>query len=397
MQPLFKAAGISFRKENLFIVEDPTLNAFVADGNALFIHTGTLIKASSSNELAGVLAHETGHIMGGHILRQKLKSRELSHVSLASAIVAGTAAVLSGRGDAAFAVLMGGQSSALSHYLHYRTAEERSADEAAVKLLSKTHQSPQGILDFMKKIKRENELSGREEMPYFRTHPITTERISFFEKAVQESSVPPSKPDDRFLRIQAKLKAYLQSPEQTLREYPLSRTDIPAQYAHAIAFMKRLKFDDARQKMDTLLSKEANNPFFYEMKGQILLENGKLKEAKPVFAKAYALLPQSSLMQLNYAQVLLEDSPDKAAAQKAVSLLQKAQIKNPSAYGWRLLAQAYGLTGDMAAATYASAEYSFTLGNKETAQKQLKEAQTYPASKQLQLKIDDLIQRLAKD
>ena len=143
IKPLFDAAGIRFYRNNIFIVEDNSLNAFVADGNRLFVHTGTIIKADNVDELSGVLAHETGHIMGGHILRQKIKHQEMYEVSLVSAILAGTAAALTGRGDAAMAIMLGGQSSALNHYTKYRTEEERSADEAAVKLLQKTKQSPE--------------------------------------------------------------------------------------------------------------------------------------------------------------------------------------------------------------------------------------------------------------
>ena len=392
--PLYKAAGINFYRNNIFIVDDNSLNAFVADGNKMFVHTGTIIKADNSNEISGVLAHETGHIMGGHIIRQKLKSQDMYEVSLISAILAGATAAVSGRGDAAMAVLLGGQSSALNHYTRYRTEEERSADESAAKLLEETKQSASGILNFMKKITKENILSGREETPYFRTHPVTNERIAFFERIAKNNSYNANKHNAKFLRIKAKLKAYLQKPEQTLREYPLAKTDIVSQYAHAIVFTKQLKFAQALQKMDGLLTVEPNNPFFYELKGQILLETGKLKEAKDNFAKAYNLMPESHLMQINYAQVILEDNPTKSDAQQAIKLLNKSLIRTQSGYAWMLLAKAYGLSDNMAAANYASAEYSLKIGNKDAAKRQLKEAYKYPLDKQLRLKIDDLENRI---
>lgn len=395
IRPLFQAAGIPFNRNNVFIVEDNSLNAFVADGNRLFIHTGTIIKADNVNELSGVIAHETGHIMGGHILRQKLKAQDMSEVSLISAVLAGAGAALSGRGDVAMAVMLGGQSSLLNHYTAYRTGEERSADEAAIKLLNATKQSPQGILQFMKKISQDNMLNGRIETPYFRTHPITNERISFFEKQSVSSPYLVSSPyDDEFLRIKAKLKAYLLSPEQILKEYPFSRDDLPAQYAQATALLKQLKFDKSLQIINKLINKEPNNPFFYELKGQVLLELANLDEAKECFAKAYDLLPNSYLMQINYAQALLEDNPSKEEAEKAINLLNKSIISNPKGFAWMLLAKAYGITRDMAWANYASAEYSFRIGALDVAQNQLKQAQRYPLSKQLKLKCDDLAQRI---
>ena len=182
-RPLFKAAGVPFDRNKLHIVNDNTLNAFVSDGNNLFINTGTIISADGPDELRGVIAHETGHIMGGHIIRQKLKNQSLQQASLASMILAGTTAAVTGRGDVAMAIALGGQSSTLNNFLQYRTEQERSADESAVKLLKQTRQSPAGMLRFMKRINQRNELSGIEESPYFRTHPVTRERIGFLEQA----------------------------------------------------------------------------------------------------------------------------------------------------------------------------------------------------------------------
>ena len=390
IKPLYEKAGLSFYRNNIFIVDDVSLNAFVSDGNKMFVHTGTLVKANSSNEVSGVLAHETGHIMGGHIIRQKLKSKDLSYVTLASAILAGASAV-AGQGDAAMAVLLGGQASTLNHFVRYRTEEERSADEAAVKLLGATQQSTNGILSFMKKIKHENALSGREETPYFRTHPITAERITFFEN--NENIYSTNADNERqFARVKAKLKAFLQKPEQTLREYSADTNN--AQYAQAIAYMKKLDFNKAIQKINVLLEKEPNNPFFYELKGQIMLELGRIKQAKTCFAKAHNLLPYSHLMKINYAQAILEDNPSQQDAKKAIALLKQAVNKSGNAYSWMLLAQGYGLIDDMAGANYASAEYSLKIGNLETAEKQIKAAEKYEAPQSMKIKISDLKQRI---
>lgn len=394
ISPLFKAGGIPFYRDNIFIVEDNSLNAFVSDGNNMFVHTGTIIKSDSADEISGVLAHETGHIMGGHIIRQKLKAQDMYQVSMISAILAGAAAAASGSGDAAMAIMLGGQSSLINHFTNYRMEEERSADEAAIKLLKATKQSPAGILNFMKKIKKDNLLSGREETPYFRTHPVTNERISFFENALASSPYKQSENNEFFLRVKAKIKAYLQKPEQTFREYDLSRNDTPAVYAHAIAYMKKLDFKKAIDKIDMLILRDENNPFFYELKGQIYLETGKIQQAKKNFAKAYELLPQSYLMQVNYAHAILEDNPSIQEAKTAINLLNRALNHNKNANSWMLLAKAYGIIGDMARATYASAEYSFYIGNFDIAKKQLETAKKHRPDAQLRLKIDDLSQRL---
>lgn len=151
LQPIYKAAGIRFYRNSVFIVEDNSLNAFVGDGNNMFVHTGTIMNADNYNQLSGVLAHETGHIQGGHILRQKMKLQGLQQASLASLVAAGVLGAVTGRADVGMAILMGTSSSAIYNMTAYQVQEERSADEAAVQLLAKTRQSPAGMRDFMKK------------------------------------------------------------------------------------------------------------------------------------------------------------------------------------------------------------------------------------------------------
>lgn len=395
-QPLFKAAGIPYNRNKVFIVNDNSLNAFVSDGNSLFIHTGTLTSASSPEEISGVIAHETGHIMGGHIIRQKLKNESLQQASLASMLLAGTTAAVTGRGDVAMAIALGGQSSTLSNYMQYRTEQERSADESAVKLLNATKQSPQGMLKFMKRISQRNDLSGIEETPYFRTHPVTRERINFMEKATAQSDYQPGQKNlDEFLRIKAKLLAFLETPEQTFRRYPLSNSSVPARYAQAIAYFKQLDINNALKKINGLIKEEPDNPFFHELKGQIYLETGKIKPAKQEYQTALAKLPSSPLLQLSLAQAILEDAPTPNDLKKAVSLLNQANIKQPTPMGWLLLSRAFEASGNTAYSSYAAAEYSLSIGMPEVAQRQADNAQKHLKNdKKLKLKIDDLQNRL---
>lgn len=389
-RPLFQSAGIPFNRNEVYIVEDNSLNAFVADGNKLFMHTGTIIAAQSPNEIAGVIAHETGHIAGGHILRQKLKNKALNEVSLVSAIAAGAAAAISGRADIAMAAMLGSQSSILTHYTRYKTEEERAADETAIKLLNKTKQSPRGMLNFMKKILSQNNLQGIEESPYFRTHPITRERISFFEKAVDETkNHSPSKLQNKFDKVKAKLTAYLLPPEQTFRIYG-TKNSIDARYAKAIAHFRLLKIKEALSEIDLLLKEEPQNPYFHELKGQIFLEIGKIKQDKTEYQKALELMPESSLLQINFAQTLLEETPNSSEVQEAINLLNQAIIKRPSSFAWLLLARAYGLQEKTSYANYAAAEYSLRIGAAETAKEQLKQALNQNPDKKLKLKIADL-------
>lgn len=395
VQPLFNAAGVNFNSNNIFIVSDNSLNAFVSDGNYLFVNTGTLLNIDDTNELAGILAHETGHILGGHIVRQKLKMEKMQYVMLGSMLAAGAAAVSTGRGDAAMAVILGSQSSALNSMLNYQVEEERSADESAVKLLAKTKQSTAGLKRFMRKIKKQNALSGIEESDYFRTHPMTSERISHFNEAAKNNNFSAANPLDTDLAmIKAKLAAFMLDTAKVKRLYPAAKNDVTARYAHAVLAFRQGDIKNALAEIDTLIKQQPNNPYFYELKGQFLFEGGQVAASATTYEKALNLLPNSPLLKISLAQAILENSPNRQQAQKAADLLQQSLISVPSSTGWLLLARAYDICGEKAASYYAAAEFNYAIGNLESAQKQISRAQKAQPSKSVLLKLGDLDERI---
>ena len=393
VSPLFAEAKIPFHRNKFFIVQDNSLNAFVGDGNNLFVHTGTILAADNSNELEGVLAHEIGHISGGHILRGKIEAQRAQQVSLASALVAGTAAVISGRGDVGLALALGGQTSTLNNYLSYRTSEERSADETAVRLLKAQGKSTSGLLTFMKKISQNNRLSGIEESPYFRTHPITQERISFLEKQQVKNSF--SENDENFKRVKAKLQGFLMPPEKTLQIYKSQDTSIPSRYARAIAHFRKQRTFLALKEVSELIKSEPNNPYFYELKAQIFMETGKTKQAEVEYFKALEYMPQSSLFKIYWAQAALENNPSPAKLKKIIQELNQAVLERPYGFVYLLLGKAYEENRDFAYAQYAAAEYNFSIGEIKIAQRQVDEAEKLNKNNEiLKNKINDLQLRI---
>lgn len=395
LRPVFDAAGVTFHPGQIYIVNDPTLNAFVSDGNRMFVNIGTIISADSQNELTGVLAHETGHIQGGHILRHKIKSREIQNISLASMVVGSLAGIAAGRADLSIAAILGSQSSAINSMLTYQISEERSADEAAVALLKKINQSPAGMLEFMKKIQKKNRMEGISERDYYRTHPLTDERISFLEKASRESKAPRQGPQEKeFRRIKAKLFAYTEEPRQTFLKYPAGDRSVPARYAQAIAYFKQLKMKEASAKIDGLINDEPQNPYFWELKGQMLLETGKIDAAVSAYRQALKRQPASSLFKINLSQAMLENNPGPAELKEIIRMLNQVLIYNRENYAWLLLARAYGLQNDIANSSYAAAEFSLLGNDAAMAKRQAENALRHNPAPALKLKIDDLLLRI---
>lgn len=398
LRPLYQAAGISFNADKIYIVRDNSLNAFVSDGNNMFVHTGTLIEAKNVNELSGILAHETGHILGGHIVRQKLKMQKMKYVMLGSMIAAGAAAVTTGRGDAAMAVVLGSQNSVLNSMLNYQMQEERNADESALRLLSATGQSSQGLLNFMKKIKQKNVLSGIDENSYFRTHPLTNERIEHFKQAGRNNRYPVAhRLDKEFLMVKAKISAFLLESDKVNRLYPPTDKSAPARYAHAILSFRYGNITRALDLIEQLIAEQPNNPYFHEQKGQFLFESGQVKKSIASYERALTLLPNNYLLQNSLAHAILESSPSPNEIKRAITLLQKSLISYNNPFSWQLLSRAYDMNNQRAASYYAAAEYSYAINNLETAQRQLKNARNANADKSLTLKISDLEQRIKEE
>ena len=395
LQPIFKAADTDFNPRRIYIVNDKSLNAFVTDGNNMFVTVGTLMAADSQNEISGVLAHETGHIEGGHLLRHKIQSREVQRMTLASMLLGSAAGIAAGRADVSIAAILGSQSSAMNSMLTYQVSEERSADEAAVKLLKKINQSPEGMLRFMKKIQKRNTLQGIEETSYFRTHPVTSERIAFMEKAAKESQAPKTGAQEKdFERIRAKLYAYIEDPKATLQKYPETNGSIPARYARAIAYFKKMEMPKALGLINGLIADEPQNPYFYELKGQMLLETGQIAQAADIYRQALKLRPNSSLFKLNLAQAMLENSPSAADQKQIVDLLNQVLVYNPDSYAWILLSRAYGMQQNAAGYNYAAAEYSLLTRDIRLAKQQAEQALKSSPSPALRLKLEDLLLRI---
>lgn len=395
LKPIFKVAKASFNPRRIYIVNDRSLNAFVAEGNYMFVNIGTLTTADTQNEISGILAHETGHIQGGHILRHKLKAQEIQRVALASMLLGGAAGLAVGRPDVSMAAILGTQGTALNSMLTYQVSEERSADEAAVRLLKKIKQSPVGMLNFMRKIKNQNTAHGIDETNYYRTHPITSERIAFLEKAAKESKYPSrGKQEKEFARIKAKLFAFTEDSKQTFIRYPQSDNSREAHYARAIAYFKDMKMNHALNLIDGLIKEEPNNPYFYELRGQMLMENGRIEASVKDYKKALQIRPNSPLFKLNLAQAMIENNPSPAEQQQIVDMVNQALIYNPENYAWLLLARAYGMQQNAAGYNYAAAELSLLDNDIALAKKQAEQALKSKPSSTLRLKLDDLMMRI---
>ena len=366
--PLFTAAGLDASAVRVLIVKDRALNAFVAGGQKIFVNTGLLLATKSPQQLIGVLAHETGHISGGHLARTQDALKNAS-VPAIIGMVLGAAAMVSGApggAQAAPAILLGGQHAAGRTFLKYSRNQESAADQAAVTLLTKIGQSPQGLLDFLGILGEQDLLSRQSQDPYAQSHPLNRQRTDLLRRRVEASKFRDRKPTagqtEIFQRLQAKLRGFLERPEQVFKRYPAADRSLPAHYARAAAHHNESQLDKALAEVDVLLAERPDDAFFQELKGQILYEHGRVAESLAPYEAAVRLQPQLALLRVGLAQSQIA-SQDASLVKAAINHLETAARQDSNLVGiWRQLAVAYGRDGHFGLSALASAEFAFRLG-----------------------------------
>jgi predicted Zn-dependent protease len=360
--PLVRAAGLDPANVDIVLVNDPSINAFVVGGQAVYIHSGLIGVADSANQVQGVIAHELGHITGGHAIAGGAAAKEATGISILSMLV-GVAAALAGAGDAAMGVMAAGQQAAIGKFLSFSRTQESAADAAGASYLSKAGISGRGSLEFFKKLQNQEFRYGygrSDEDAFYSTHPSSGDRIT---RLSEEYAADPAwkKPDDpalekRFQLIKAKLYGYLAEPRLTFQAYPDYLKTEPAHYARAYAFHKEALLDKATAEADALLSAEPDNPYFLEIKGQILLEAGKAQEALAPLRKATELTGNQPLIATTFGHALLatEDKANFAEAERVLKAAVARDRDNP--FAWYQLGMVYEAQGDTPRARLASAE-----------------------------------------
>ena len=364
--PLLVAAGLDPDDVQLLIVNDPTLNAFVAGGQNIFMHTGLILTAETPNEMIGVLAHETGHIAGGHLARSRQAMGQAMGPALIS-IGLGVLAIAVGAPDAGAALIAGSQQFAMANFVRHTQVQESSADQAGAAYLEASGQSGRGLISFFNDNLRPYEFQTRRIPPYLMTHPFSSDRVEALRLRVAQgehySATDSEENLRRFRFMQAKLVGFIQTQGQTLARYPLSDQSQPARYARAVAYYRVSDLAQARVELESLMAEEPRNPYFQELMGQILFENGRAAESIPYHRRSLQYAPGQPLLQINLARALIAAN-GRSGADEAIALLQEAAAREPdNAYAWRELASARDLRGEQALAELASAEQNFALGD----------------------------------
>lgn len=365
--PLITAAGLDPANVDIVLVNDSSVNAFVAGGQAVYVNSGLINEATTAAEVQGVIAHELGHVTGGHAVLNQGAGAATS-ISLLSLLL-GAAAAAAGGGEAAMGVIMAGQQAAMGKYLAYSRAQEATADAAGAQYLSAAGISGRGSIAFFKKLQNLEFRYGyrpRNGDEFFTSHPLTGDRIATLQDTYERDPAW-SRADDpglqqRFMRMKAKLFGYLAEPRDVFRRFPPTDTSVPARYARAYAYNRESKLDEARAETEALVTLDRSDPYFLELQGQVLLESGKPAEAIAPLRRATGLTGNQPLIATLFGHALMA-TEDPAHFREAEQVLRAAVARDrENPFAWYQLGTIYAANGDMARARLASAEQQILSG-----------------------------------
>jgi predicted Zn-dependent protease len=387
-RPVLRAAGLEKQNIQIVIVNESVFNAFVADGHRIFVNYGALMQSQTPNQVIGVLAHETGHLAGGHLakLHEQLAQAQTQMII---AMVLGAGAVIAGGKNGgstggltnAGAAALSAPTEVIRHtLLAYQRQQEENADRAGVKFLTATGQSAKGMYDTFKRFSDESLFAAHGADPYLQSHPMAPERVAALEEVARSSPFWDKKDDPalqaRHDMMRAKISAFMERQDTVYHRYPLSDTSLPARYAHAITTYLHGDLRSALAQIDGLIQVQPANPYFYELRGQALLEGGKPAEAIAPLRRAVQLSNNAPLIEMLLGQALVA-TDNKAYTDEAIAILRAAVTRETEApLGFSQLAMAYGRKGDFAEADLASAQAAYLRGDNKTARDLASRAKT---------------------
>ncbi len=397
--PIFTAANLDADNVRIHLVSDGAINAFVAGGQQLFINTGLLTRATRPGQVIGVIAHEAGHITGGHLALLQDELRNATAKSIVAFVLAAAAGIATGNSDAATAVIVAGQQVAVQGFLRYSRGQESAADAAALTLLDRTGQSARGMIEFFDILEREQLASFGRGTAYNGTHPLTSTRRATVANhlALSRYANVPESPDllRRHARMVAKLVGFLSPHEKVLEIYPESDGSVAGRYARAISFFRRGDLQPALALINSLIDEQPADPYFLELKGQMLFENGRIAEALVPYEASVGLAPNEPLLLVDLARIQLEMNDAALLATAKANLEQALRLEPRLGSGWRQLAIANGRLGEIGQMALAQAELSALIGDQPAAKAHAERAEReLPLGSPGWLRAQDLQQQL---
>jgi predicted Zn-dependent protease len=375
IRPIFKAAGLDPKSLTIFIIHSNEVNAFAMGGGNIAVTTGLLLKVTSASQLVGVFAHETAHLAGNHVCRGADAYDKATMQSLLGTL-GGVAAAVAGSPEAGMGLILGSQELAKSNFLKFSRTQESSADQGAIRFLDKLGYSSRGLLEFMQILLKDDLLMEQYLDPYAITHPLHSERIDVFRHHLSQSPYAnaslPQKFEDMFARLQLKLTAFTANPDEILAHFEPKDSSLLAHYGRAIAYFRNSQPEKSLPEIESLVKEFPQDPYLWDLKGQILFESGKIGDSISAYEKAVKLRPDLPIFRIALAHSLIESGDESKLEDAHAELLRAKTEESDNPFTYRLLAVYYGKKERIDLAALSLAEMSFVSGDLKTAAEQAK-------------------------
>ena len=368
--PIFAAAGLPDGSIQILLVNDNTFNAF-AGGRYMGVNTGLLLIADTPNQVEAVIAHEAGHLAGGHTARTGDAIAAASRPMLLSLVLA-AGAIAAGAPDAGIGILGLGQTIGTANFLTYSRGQEATADQASISYLNRIGHSSKGALEIWRKLRNNQIIRGRRINPYAQSHPLANERLTALQTRAEASPyfdrVDPPEEIERLHYIQAKIYGFLDDPNVVFRKYPLTDKSGPARYARAVAYFRSAQIDKALEQVRSLTAEFGDDGvYFHELEAQMLFEFGRVAEAVEPAQRAVALKSDNALIRIALGRALLATETEENIDDSIAQFKQALLIEPSNSFGWFELARAYGASDQEYMALLATAESRYHVGAKADA------------------------------
>jgi predicted Zn-dependent protease len=365
--PLAKAAGLDPTAVHVYLIGDPTVNSFVAEGQNIFIQTGMILYAKNPNELIGVMAHETGHIKAGHLSRDSTGMRN-AVIPMLLSLVIGLGAMAAGAGEAGAVIMSAGGAIAQAQFTAFTYVQEGTADQIAVRLLNATHQSPMGLYATFERFAAEEARHAVDYRPdpFAADHPVGQDRLAYLQREVDASPYRDVKDSPAamhaYLMMQAKLAGFALPVKEVLDRYPLTDASEPARYARAMVYLRKPDLQKALDEIQSLIKDEPKNPFFYEVLGQIYMSMARPELSLPAYQRCVDLMPSAPQLRLGLATAQLATEKPELARAALLNLKAASLVENDDVFTWYETAQAYSELNNEPMADLSTAELYYNSG-----------------------------------
>lgn len=390
-KPIFRSANLNPNDIKFYIVDDNSINAFVMGGQNIFVNTGTLTSFDTPDAVLGILAHETGHISAGHLARNASELSSVQSIGLGS-ILLGIGAMIAGAPELGQAIIFGGMQVQQQSVLKYTRVQEESADSLAIKYLNDNNYSSSALLKSMNKFYM-NELQYSNELEYYSTHPLSRNRKQFVEnKLKNEKNINDNfnqKYQEKFNFIKSKILAYQTGKNKNYINNSKSTTD-DGRYFDAIINMNNNNTKQALNDIDYLIKKYQNNPYFYELKGDIYLKENNVNEALKNYNISDKLLKNNILIKKMIAFIIVKYHQQNLYQKAIDNLNYVIQVENDDNASLKLLAEAYFLNNEKAMSYLTLAKYYIGINDDKKATKYLEMAKKETDDKNILEKINDI-------